>query len=293
MDTLVRFGTGDELYTFDTTQQISLRDNFRNTMPRTKQLPGLAGGYDEYGDDPAPAEVGNVQVVFWVQGDGPAAMETLKGQFSAMKAWGRKKLWKQPAGGGSLRFCEARINSIDFTEAARDVPHKRLRVQVNFQADPMWHGLGTYAGGFFWGDGTTWGSGATWGGTPVTQNVTGTENSFSVTPGGNDLTYPRFRIIIPAGESAENIRLQRVLNGRVVDQIRYSGTLSAGDVLDVDCRAYRVKLNGVSGYSSAFSVTSAAWFRLRGGVSNTIRVLMANAGDEADIQIKYFDVYNY
>lgn len=293
MDTLVRFGQGDELYTFDTGQQISLRDNFRDVTPRTNRLPGLPGGFDEYGTAAAPAEIGNVQVVFWLIADGAIAMQTAKQQVGAMKAWGKKVLYKQPYGDATERFCWARVNSIEFSENAKEQPHRRLRVEVNFQVDhPLWENLGTYAGGWRWGDGTLWGGGALWGGTPVTQNVTGTDNSFSLTPDGNDEIHPIVQISIPAGESAENIRVQRILSGRVQDEIRYTGVLSAGDLLVVDTEAYTVKLNGVDAYSSAFEVESAAWFRLRAGRANTIRVLMTNAGDEADIIFKYKEALN-
>lgn len=291
MDVLTQFGFGDELYTFDTTQQISLRDNFRDAVARTTRLPGVVGGYDEYGTKPAPNEIGNVQVNFWIEADTPAAIQTLKQQVGSMKAWGKRQLWKQPWGSAAARFCEARINSVSFSENAKDVPHRRIRVQVDFQVDyPFWLGMGTHSA--FWGGGDTWGGGELWGGSPVEEVVSGTDNTFSLTPGGNDLIYPRVAVLVGAGDQAEDVRIQRIRGGRVQDEIRYTGTLAAGDVLDVDCMAYKVKLNGASAYNSAFSIVSPAWFRLRGGLANEIRVLMANSGDEATIQFKYFEPYN-
>lgn len=291
MDTLLRFGAGSELYTFDPDKQVSLRDNFRNTVPRTSRLPGLSGGFDEFGSGPAPTEVGNVQVVFWLEAASSAAMETAKRNVNAMASFGKKRLYKQPVDDAQdERYCEARINSIDFTETSRDVPHRRLRVTCNFQVDnPVWLTLGTEA--WSWGDGTTWGSGAVWGGNPITEALIGADNTFSVTPGGNAITYPRITFEVPAGKSATNITLQRLVQNVVQDEISYTGTLAAGDSLEINCRAYTVRLNGADAYGAAFDFMTAAWMRLAGGVANTLRVTMANAADEVTVKLRYFEAY--
>lgn len=293
MDTLRRFGIGDELYTFEEDEQISLRDNFRDVVSRTSRLPGLSGAYNEFGTGPAPNENGNVRVEFWLQGDTAQALQTKLESMAAMEAWGTKRLVKWSYGGGEERYCEAYVQNIDFNMNVRDVPHKRLRIAVNFGVDnPVWLGGGTYTGGFLWGDGTLWGSGAKWGGTPDEQALTGTENTFSVTPAGNKLAYPIIRVEVPSGKQAENVRVQRLVSARVVDEIKYTGVLSAGDIWEVDASALQVRLNWVDGYGDAFSFESPAWFRLRGGIANSIRVLMQNATDEATVRFEYHDAYN-
>lgn len=291
MDSLLRFGAGSELYTFDTTKQISLRDNFRDVVTRTSRLPGLPGGFDEYGSGPAPTEIGNVQAVFWLEADTLQAMESAKRSVNAMAAFGLKRLYKQPLDTTQdERYCEARISSIDYTESAKDVPHRRLRVQVNFQvANPVWLTLGTES--WAWGDGTAWGSGALWGGSPVSHAAVGADNTFSLTPGGNTITYPRITIEIPAAKSATNIRVQRRRQGAVLDEVRYSGTLSAGQTLEINCRAYSLRLDNASWYGAAFTYQTAAWMRLVGGIANDIRVLMDNAADEATIRWRYYEAY--
>src|SRR5690606_5797669 len=97
---------------------------------------------------------------------------------------------------------------------------------------------------------------------------------------------------IPTGKSATNIRVQRRRQGVVMDEVRYTGTLSAGSVLEINCRAYSVTLNGSDGYSSAFGFETGAWFRLVAGISNEIRVLMNNTTDEATIKFRYYEAYN-
>lgn len=291
MDSLLRFGAGSELYMFDPTKQISLRDNFRDVVTRTSRLPGLPGGFDEYGSGPAPTEIGNVQVVLWLEADTVQALEAMRRSVNAMAALGVKRLYKQPMDTTQAeRYCEARVNSIDYTEAAKDSPHRRLRVQVNYQAaNPVWLTLGTES--WAWGDGTTWGGGALWGGNPIVHSAIGTDNTYSLTPGGNTITYPRITIEVPAGKSATDIRIQRRRGGVVLDEVRYSGALSGGDTLEINCRAYSLRLNGASWYGAAFTYQTAAWMRLVGGTSNEVRVLMGGAADEATIKWRYYEAY--
>lgn len=292
MDTLLRFGSGSTLYTFSPDDQVQLRDNFRNVVPRTSRLPGLSGGFDEYGVSPAPTEIGNVQVTFWLIATSEADMQEKKEAVGSMVGFGKKRLYKQPVyDAAGERYCEARVNSIEFNERAGERPDKYLQVKVNFQVDnPHWYRIGTEAPSY--NDGSTYNSGVIYGGTPVTQNIVGLDNSFSVTPDGNAITQPRILISIPATKSATNIRIQRLLNGSVVDQVRYAGTLVAGDLYEINARAYSIFLNGVDGYDDDFTFSTSGWLRLIGGVSNTIRVLMDNAGDEIDLELRYYEAFN-
>lgn len=292
MDTLLRFGAGDTLYTFDPNDQIQYRDNFRNVVPRTSRLPGLSGGYDEYGQSPAPSEIGNVSVTIGYEATSDADMEAKKLALGAMRAYGKQRLYKQPVDAtADERYCEARINSIDFNEAVGNRPETYNTFTISFQVDnPFWLTQGTEAPQY--GDGSAYASGVTYGGSPVTQSLVGEDNTFSLTPEGNDIAYPRITLTIPSGKSAENIRVQRLVNSIVIDEVRYAGTLSADDVLEINCRAYAVYLNGADGYDSNFSFNTASWFRLLANTSNSIRVLMDNADDEVDLEMRYYEVYN-
>jgi hypothetical protein len=292
MDTVLRFGSGDFLYTFNPQDQVQLRDNFRDVVTRTSRLPGLSGGFDEYGTDLAPNEIGNVQMTFWLFAENGTEMEAKKLALGRMKVFGKKLLFKQPEDEYQTeRYTEARVNSIDFNEAAGQRPDRYLMATVNFQCDnPYWYTIGTEA--FKLGDGTLLGSGAALGGTPITQLLTGLDNSFSITPSGNDITRARFTIEIPATKSATNIRIQREVASAVVDEVRYSGTLVEDDVLEINCRALSVLLNGNDSYSDGFSFITSGWFRLIGGIPNTIRVRMANAADQINLKVRFFEAYN-
>jgi hypothetical protein len=292
MDTLLRFGSGDYLYTFNPEDQIQIRDNFRDVVPRTSRLPGLSGGFDEYGTDRAPNEIGNVQVSFWLLAENEIEMEAKKLALGRMKVFGKKLLFKQPEDEYQTeRYTEARVNSIDFNEAAGQRPDRYLMVTVNFQCDnPFWYTIGTEA--FKLGDGTLLGSGAALGGTPIEQTLTGLDNSFSLTPSGNDITYARFTIEIPATKSATNIRIQREVASLVVDQVAWAGTLVAADILEINCRALSIQKNGNDAYGADFTFITSAWFRLIGGIPNTIRVRMANASDQINLKVRFFEAYN-
>ena len=289
MDTLVRFGAGNQVYTFEQNQQISLRDNFRDVVPRTTRLPGLSGGFDEFGSGAAPGEIGNVQVMFWIFADSEAEMKAKKDEFGAMADWGVYRLYKQPMDGSPERYCEARLNSAEISETSADQPHKRNRVQLNFQvANPAWYSLGTESPS--WGDGTAWGSGALWGGSAAPNAVVGLQNDFYLNVNGNARTYPRIEVRCGAAQTASGVTIQRLVQGVVVDEVKYDDTLNNNDRLIINCRALEITLNGSDNYSNDFTFQNAGWFRLEAG-ENTIRVLMDNAGDEADVYFRYYEAY--
>lgn len=297
MDTLVRFGAGNELYTFDQSRLISLRDNFRDLVQQATRLPGLSGGINEHGVAPSPRAIGTIQANFWLIADEDLTpdeqaqqMETLKSDVARMSSFGVKRLYKQPGDATQEeRYCEASISNISYTETASDQPHARLRVQVNWQVtNPRWYSQGTEAP--LWGDGSSWGSGASWGGTAPTYNISGTETDVTVTTSGNAETYPRIVIACGAAQTAENIRIQRFSNGSVVDQVRYAGILGNNDRLIINTRANSVTLNGSSHYTSDFTYNNASWFRLQSG-DNIIKILMDNAGDECDVEFRFYEAY--
>lgn len=297
MDTLVRFGAGNEAYTFDQSRLISLRDNFRDLVQQATRLPGLSGGVNEHGIGASPRSVGNVQAVFWLIADEHLTpeeqaqqMESLKSDVARMSSFGVKRLYKQP-GDTSLdeRYCEASISNISYTETSSEQPHARLRVQVNWQVtNPRWYSQGTEAPS--WGDGSSWGTGTSWGGTAPAYSASGTQTDITVTTSGNAETYPRIIIECGASQTAENIRIQRFVNGSVVDQVAYGGVLGNNDRLVINTRANSVTLNSVSHYTSDFTYNSAGWFKLQSG-DNIIRILMDNAGDACDVEFRYYEAY--
>lgn len=290
MNTLTRFGTGDLTYYFTPSDQVAFNTNFSNAVPQTTRLPGVSGGLDEYGAGVAPTEIGNVSVTFWLFFTTPSEKTTKIDTLNRIQSWGVQRLFLQPTDStAGERYCEARINNIEISENVKDMPSRRMRVRINFQvANPVWLAQGTEAPRF--DTGVLFDSGAKFGGSAPANAISGTSTDISIDRPGSAITYPRITVSCDTGETMENIRIQRIVNSTVVETLGYTGTLTAGDSLEIDCRAKSVKLNAVSAYSAAITFTTAAWFSLLPGVQ-TVRVLCDNAGDAGTIYLRYFEAY--
>jgi hypothetical protein len=289
MDVATRFVGGGQEYAFTPDHQISLVDNFRNARLRMSQLPGVSGGYDEYGDDAAPGEVGSVQLSFWVHADTPVQMRARLDALGQMADWGLLRLYKTTMDGGE-RFCEARLQNLTYSQKAAELPRKRMQVQVTFSVpNPVWLTLSTEEA--TWGGGQTWGGGAIWGGSanPATL-VDGVSSEITVSVGGNAAVQPRILITAQSGESCEDVALERVVDGQVADRVAYEGVLTDSDELEIDCRGLTVTLNGADAYGDAFAALRGRWMRLMAG-PNVIRVVMANASDAASVRVLYNEAY--
>jgi hypothetical protein len=292
MDTLTEFSGGGLTYTFDPTKQADIRDNFRRVISKTTRLPGLDGGFDEYGMGRAPHEVGTVRTSFWLGdfatlADATAALDEL----GALPSWGVRRLWKQPTDTAlDTRFCEARVIEIPNDVRVFDLPHKRRQIEISFEvSNPVWIGAGTEA--ITWGGGSLWGDGSVWGGTGTWEAVSGPETTFTVTVAdGNTPTPPRINFECEAGETAENIIIERLVGGVVHDRLAFNDVLTAGDQLGFNCRALTVRLNNVNAYTSAFAFDTARWFTLEPGANN-IRVRLENGGDAGRIRFSYLHLW--
>lgn len=290
MDILTKFGHGDQVHNFDIARQSSIRDNFRDGVPRITRLPGVFGGYDELGIAEAPSEIGNVSVTFWMLADTPAIMFRLKKEIGLLKSFGLSVLTKQPIGGGETMYCLAKVNSIDYTESVRRMPFRQLNVTINFNVPvPHWRAVGTTGG--IWDDGTIWDDGSVWDGDDVAQAVSGVTTELTITPDGNALTFPVIEFLCGAAESASQLRIQRLVGGAVIDELSYTTTLVGDDLLRIDAESKTITLNGSDAYGSAFSFASAAWLALRPSVDNLIRVKMGLAADAGTISINYEEMY--
>lgn len=135
---LKRFGGGR--WSYDFPAQISFNPNFGDGVTQTQRLPGMDGGFDAYGDEPLPSEIGTLAVEWWLDTD--AAVEsitTLKSRAMQMNVWGRRPLWITPEDGSPLRWCSAKIDNIRMPENVKDVPHRRQKVSANIQVSyPRW-----------------------------------------------------------------------------------------------------------------------------------------------------------
>lgn len=286
-----RFVTTNGVYTFPDGLVQSFNGRFGGVVAHTNRLPGLSGAYDQHGIDPAPGELGSVRVSFGLVDESGAELDTQRDLIMAMAGWGRGMLFAQPTiSGATERFCWSRVNNISVPERPSEFTEFHQIVTIDFQvSDPRW-----YVNKFSiarWGMGVTWGGGVSWGGTGVTvQSCTGTSTDLAAkTNTGNVPTLPTIKIEIPAGQTASNVTIKRIVGVSAIDQVTITGTLNAGDVVLINCAAASVTINGSDAYSR-LEYTTPAWLELLPG-TNVLTVAMDNAGDAADVTITYFDAY--
>lgn len=290
MPTIKRFGAGPQTYTFPSADMVqqNVSDNFGNAVPRTTRLPGLDGGFDEFGVDPAPAEIGKVDLGLYLVGTARSEMTALLDALRVMKSWGKSHLYMQPDDPAEdLRWCSARINNIMSPSDLKGLgvhQHVKIIWQVS---DPFWYTQGTEA--FRWGDGTLWGEGVAWGGDATPQALSGKITDLTVTVGGKAKTLPRIVIECGAGETFNRPKVQRLVGGLVVDEAFYNVALIANDQLIIDCRKASVTENGVAAFDD-FTYDHPDFIRLYPG-KNTLRVTALTDGSAGSITVKYYEVY--
>lgn len=291
-----------QTYTFPQ-EQLKIDNNFADLVAQSTRLIGLSGGFDEDGGDPAPAAIGKVTANFAISWEEALrrhgytsvtdsniedAVQREMDAIKQMAAWGTRRLYYK-VGTLAERFCEAKINYISDAKAPVDGNFYQA-VQVTFRVDdPHWYTNGTEA--WTWGDGTIWGS-SPWGGSAVPLAVAGLQTDWVETINGSAATYPRVTLTCGAGESMLNPTLQRFdAVGNLLDEFSYIGTLSAGDTLEVNCRAASVKKNGVDAFAATtFSSLNPDFFRLAPGANN-LRLTLGNSGNAGEITLRYFEVY--
>lgn len=271
--------------------QTSLSDNFTNIVTRTVRLPGMSGGFDELGFGEAPREIGNLRTSFMLRAATPAALLTLRDTVRGFPYYGPGKLVFQPIDPAATpRYCFARAQ-VDVSEDAK-YERPDARCSINFHVpDPFWY-QDADATAAVWSVGQ-WGT-AKWGGSYPTFNlgsahaVSGTTwgtaiwgsaiwsayRDVTLTNNGNTWAIPRLIFTCteacPGGISIEN-------RGSQIDLLSYSGAIATGQILNIDCRAMSVRLNGVDAYTTSFDHIHPNFLRQLPGL-NTLRVTLPGGG---------------
>lgn len=266
---LIKFGDGADAYNFPASQT-DVGWNFSDVASKITKLPGVSGGFDEYGSGIAPTEIGNVRVTFRLYKTGEAfdrgEMHALRDAVAKMVDMGKQRLWLSPGNQGQ-RWCYARVNSVNWKHDPSGTTDQIQTVTINFQAsDPYWYALGSDA---VWGS-SEWGD-AQWGGVTPIECDASVENA-TLSVGGNVMTQPLIIVgPVPSGSSCTNPTIERIVNAVVVDRVRLETTLTVGMTAVFDARKLSVTRNGVSFYNSSFSYLHPSWFRLLPG-NNSVRV---------------------
>lgn len=269
----ITFGdTSPQIYTFTNIQSYS--DTFTDVVAQTTRLPAVSGGFDIYGDTPAPKAVGQVRVTFKLSSSTKTGMTALRRAVRAMTEWGVQKIIMQPSDSGEdTVYCYGRVNNINISQRPADNTDLIQSVTVIFQvADPYWR-QSTASSDII--------------------SASGTSTDQVVANDGNATTLPIITIAPAATDTCQNPEIRRIVGGNIADAIGWTGTLTDTDTLIINCQTGAITLNGSDDWANKdeTNTTHPDWLRLPPG-DNTIRVVFANIGDAADVTLDYEDTYH-
>lgn len=225
--------------------QTLYQDNFADFVTATERLPGVSGGYDALGTRATPSEVGNVRVDFWLIAPTPAQM---RAKVDAVRRWGDlgvQRLVLDPYNGEAMRWCYARVNSIQMSEAVLSAPHRQQKTQVNFQVPtPFWYSTPT--GGWLWDDGSLYNApGLVWGGARTTHSIS---HNTSISLTNNGTAPAALSFDITAGGTTSSIGATLIApNGIPSVGFDWLGTLATGEVLMIDGSTWSVQVRRADG----------------------------------------------
>lgn len=279
---IVRFGD----YSFPDTP-LEFNTNFADLVPQTDRLPGLDGGFDVYGDAPAPQEVGQVRYGFLLREGGSAGLANAIDELRAITRYGVKRLYMDTEGTATpARWQWARVKAVNQPQQHVRDGHESLRATVDWQvSDPRWFaddGEVYYDEGFLYDDGEVYDAGA------VGTAVSGTASAVSVTMAGNAAAYPIIVIKPESGGTITNPTIARYVDGFLIDSLSLAGTATTGQ-FTIDCEALLARVNGANAYA-ALTYDTPWWMRLEPG-ANDIRVELGGTAQAGTVWFVFHDAW--
>lgn len=278
---------GAGTYTFPSNTQQGFDNNFKDVLARASRLPGDDGGFDEYGTGWAPSAIGNLSFSFYLVSQTREGMQVLRDAAGAMRGYGAGMLYYQPTDPAlAERWVYCRINRISDTQQLDRNTDLHQLVQVNLMVtQPYWYTAGTER---LWDDGGKWDDGGLWDGNasaPAPTSIT-TSGTLTATNNGNVPTLARVLVINDGVSPAYNPIIRRITNGEVADEVRYYGTIAAGDWLEINARSQRVLMGllGTDVYPD-FTFQNADWMTLLPG-SNSIQAYISGT---AKVALRYME----
>jgi len=249
-------------YVFPDTQG-AFDPRFSNVVQQTSRLPGLSGGFDEWGSDPAPSEVGSLSITYWLIAQNRSEITAMRDELFTLPGLGVKKLFMQPADQSELpRYCRARCINVQASENA-DKIDLHQQVTLNFQvAYPRW--LRDEGQELIWGEGT-WGE-QTWGGNYPTFDLTSTPQDISITNDGNAEALVRFLYTPTVG--GDDVFIERKVAGAAVEFVSLEQTLTTENIVNIDGRRLLVQVDGADAFDD-FSYDHPNYILLQPG-ANTL-----------------------
>lgn len=262
-----------------------------------QQLPN--GFYDNYGTADSP------QGIRPIVARGKIVETTATSMLTELDAL-RKKIGKRGKltlrfDDGTLRWQWARLVDVDIPA------DKHFRLMSEFTltwitAAQHWYGIIVSPDEWTVGDGTwVMGDGTAElgeNGTETTLTATGatgtappsggTTQTITVTNGGNK-TATNIVFTITAGTN--NISAIKVANDTTSENWYFSTTVSAGNILSVDCGAMNVTNNGANAYANFVPSNRARWMTLDPGTNTLTVTVNGNGAQDGTFAIEFYDHY--
>jgi hypothetical protein len=263
-----------------------------------QQLPN--GFFDNYGTADSPQGIRPIVARGRILHDTAAEMRTTLD--ALRKKIGKRGKLTVQFDDGSLRWQWARLVDVDIPA------DKQFRLMSDFTltwitASQIWYGVVTTSDEWTWGDlAWTFGDGTAeigesgysttltaTGATGTAPPSGGTSQSFTLSNGGNK-TATNISITVTAGTTA--VTACKFTNDTTGDTFYFSASVSAGNVLVINCGAMAVTNNASNAYSSFVPGNRAVWFTLAPG-DNTITILVnGNTAADGTIAFEYYDHYS-
>lgn len=293
MDSLLRYGEGTKEYTFVADNQINLANNFGDVVTQTVRMPGMSGGFNQYGNEPPPSEVGSINYSFWLYYNTPAEGVTARDNLFKMADWGLQKLFMLPQNdsGQDERWTYAIVNNIHANFNSQNLNQKRMLVSMTFHVpDPFWMSATETEVEFYPTAATTYTF--TVGGSVRTQPRIALFSAQSgITIGSAGINLPNLKVLIggTAGSSIVNPKIVRIESGVETHRMNYTGTLStSGEYLVLECREQTCKETGVNTWGN-LTRTRAEMLMLSPG-SNSIKI-EGTVTNALRLNIRYYEMW--
>lgn len=236
MDYLTKFGLGTkESYLFDKADIVEYQDNFRDILQQATRVLGKDGGISVYGLGRGPAEVGNVRVTYLIESATESLLSDQMLAIGQMAYWGQRRLFKVHRN-GNVMWTWAMMSSNQQPQVARRMPHLRQQVQMTFQCpETKWY---SKPGMVFFDDGATFGDGVVFPAVRVEKQAVSDGDTVTVVNNGNAPVGCRIRWEGNGVDSFSNPSItRRNWANQVVNQLTYSETVSANEIVDIDTGA--------------------------------------------------------
>ncbi len=250
-------------------------------------LATIAGGYDSYGYEDAPAKIPNPITYSATVYDEDAAI--WRAEIDALRSLVRKsgRLYRRAIDDDSVQWCEARLVRLSERKKA-GFPHW-INFTFLFQARTLWHGAdhSTWVldsgeildGGLYLDEGG--------------ETFTGSSpHIFTATNGGNRVVTNPVITVTAGGASVTSVTITKTGSGGSETKIVWTGTLLTTKSLVVDCGKFTITNDGANAYSgkAAFDSnhTIAEWLRLDPGY-NEVTIAWVGGSTDSTVLLEFRD----